>query len=541
MIKNILLPEKIGNYFIFPKRVIGFFLGKNVIKATQLYISGQRKTVVEKYLEEPLEGPNNIYSNDKISNAIEKIIQKIDKYDLIKVSLPGSVVIFKELTLPFTDLDKIRMVLHFEVESSLPFSIEESVIDFIIIKQNLKIKESTILACIAQKKDVKDIIDIFKKVGVNVMSIGVDVIDIYSLYKYIYLESQGTDIILDIEFAYTNIIYIENGNLRLARTVHQGIGTILKAISDDMKIDNNTAFEYFLRFGVEISENQDYNLAVNKAMSEFISSLQFTLNSFKNLYPHFSNVKQVILIGNEIKKLEEFLENKLNVKCELLSSTKILHNNNITFKENYFPNSGIISLATALQTSENEQFNLLRKEFEVKDDNILNKQIIVFLTLFFMIFAPLLGYSYYQKSKLEMEVNNSKKEVITKLKNEFEITDPLILKSLPEVIQTSKSKLNEEKNIWFAFSQHTRLSFLEYLNELSSIIDKDAIGLKLKKLTIFTAAPDVITLQGEVKDFRALGILENQLNESKLFSHVSVPQETKFNINITTQKNEELD
>src|SRR5438876_1157981 len=109
MIKNILLPEKVGNYFIFPKRVVGFFLGKNIIKATQLYVSGSRKTIVEKYFEEHLEVSNTLSQNDKLSRAIEKIITRIDKYDSIKVSLPGSLVIFKELTLPFTDLDKIRM------------------------------------------------------------------------------------------------------------------------------------------------------------------------------------------------------------------------------------------------------------------------------------------------------------------------------------------------------------------------------------------------------------------------------------------------
>ena len=44
------------------------------------------------------------------------------------------------------DLDKIRMVLDFEVESALPFSMQEAVVDFIVIRQNLKEKESTIYA-----------------------------------------------------------------------------------------------------------------------------------------------------------------------------------------------------------------------------------------------------------------------------------------------------------------------------------------------------------------------------------------------------------
>lgn len=541
MIKNIFLPEKIGNYFIFPKRVIGFFLDKNMVSATQLYFSGQRKTIVEKYIQEPLDIINNLSLNDKLSQVIEKIIRSLDKYDSIKVSLPGNLVIFKELKLPFTDIDKIKMVLDFEVESALPFSIDEAVTDFVVIKKDIKKKESTILACIARKKDVKELIDIFKNAGLQLSTVGVDVIDIYNLYKSIHPNATENVIILDIEFSYTNVIYIHNGHIKLVRTIQQSTENIIKAISQDLKIDQITAQEYLNRFGLESSEDKEYNKAINSAMNDFISALQFTLNSFKNIYPDSFEINKLVITGNNINNLDNLLKNKLNIDCQNLNMTNVLQNNNIKVKEPYIQNISIRSFATAYENVENENFNLLKKELEIANVSLLNKQILTSLLLFFLIFIPLIGFSYYQTSKLQKEVDNSKKEVIAKLKNEFEISDPVILKNLNQVIQAAHSKLNEEETIWFAFSQNTRLSFLKYLNELGKIIDKSAIGLNLKKLSIFTTAPDVITLQGEVKDFKSLGILENQLNESNLFSHVSVPQETKFNIDITIKKNEELE
>ena len=74
------------------------------------------------------------------------------------------------------------------------------------------------------------------------------------------------------------------------------------------------------------------------------------------------------------------------------------------------------------------------------------------------------------------------------------------------------------------------------MQELSAIIDRQSLGLDLKSLSIENG---IITIEGQVKDFKALETLENELNESKLFSHITVPQETKFTIKLTIKKNEE--
>ena len=51
MIKNVFIPEKIGSYYLFPKRIIGFDVGKTNVHACQLYMYGNKITI-EKCLEE---------------------------------------------------------------------------------------------------------------------------------------------------------------------------------------------------------------------------------------------------------------------------------------------------------------------------------------------------------------------------------------------------------------------------------------------------------------------------------------------------------
>ena len=75
-----------------------------------------------------------------------------------------------------------------------------------------------------------------------------------------------------------------------------------------------------------------------------------------------------------------------------------------------------------------------------------------------------------------------------------------------------------------------------YLAELTKQLDKKALGLSLKKLTI---TPDLILISGEVKDYPALQLMETELNESLYFKTLVPLQEISFNVNIKI-KNKEI-
>lgn len=541
MLKNIIIPEKIGNYFLFSQRIVGFDINKKFVNATQLYVQGNRNIKIEKYFEEKLILNDSISETEKISHAINNIISKVKKYDYIKVCLPAYLVIFKELTLPFTDLEKIKSILDFEIEPILPFSIDEAVSDFITTKIDKKNKTTTIFVAVARKKDILELIEPFKLIGINPSSIIVDIIGIYGLYKSLPSNLQSNEydtILLELEFNYINIIYLQNGQLKLVRSISQGIYQIVKSFANSVNIEFDRASEYINKYGIFEIENEEYSKALNNALFDFNSNLAFTLSSFRTLLPSFSEIKKISVIGKgvDINNIDKYLYSKFNIPCELITINTILQNN-ITTKEK-IPNSAILSLSIAYPTETNENFNLLQKELEITNKNLLMKQF--FTTIFFilLIISMLIVHTHIQIKKLRKEKIQSQTELMNSLKNTFNITDPAILRNPSEMINSSNSIVNEEENIWFSFSKNARFSFLKYLQELSSIIDKQAIGLNLKSLSI---SEGLITLEGEVKDFKGLEILENELNESKLFSHVTIPQETKFTIKLTIKNNEGIE
>lgn len=109
MIKNIFIPEKLGSQYLFPQRIVGFDIGKIHVTATQILLKGTT-TTIEKCITLPLE-VNSVPYEERVSKAIALILEQVDPYDALHTSIPSSLVIFKELKLPFLAPHKIRMVV----------------------------------------------------------------------------------------------------------------------------------------------------------------------------------------------------------------------------------------------------------------------------------------------------------------------------------------------------------------------------------------------------------------------------------------------
>ena len=153
----------------------------------------------------------------------------------------------------------------------------------------------------------------------------------------------------------------------------------------------------------------------------------------------------------------------------------------------------------------------------------------------------LLVNSIFTIRSLSSEIKASETEAITLLQRQLGLT---IVKgkkggavSLDSVNAQANSEIAKKENIWFALSNENRFSFLAYLQELSTRLNREELGLDLRQIIISKDA-NTMTLEGQVKNFEALRMLEDDLNQSTLFQLVSKPQDLKFNVKIilTTQR-----
>jgi type IV pilus assembly protein PilM len=539
LIKDIFLPEKIKSYYLFSKTVVGIEINKTNIIATKTRIAGNTSTI-EQVIEENIPEEISEENLEKTSPALQSIFSKIGKYDEIHTVLPSSVAVFKELKLPFSSREKISMVVGFEIEPLLPFSLRDAVIDFVITREIPEEKSSEIIITAVQKQQITQHLQLFEAVGLKPDVITVDIISLYGLYQNMdaYKQLPGGTILIYITSYTTNIILMINGQLKTVRTLPKGIIALTKQIAQDLNKTPQEIIDHLLRFGLETNDSPEYSAAIEKTISDWWNSIDFTLNAFSRQLLNQQPIAKIIFLGKGalIKGLIPFLGQKSEIPCELFNPEYINQTAALTIKNiNLITPINVISVSASLPLPTTVDYNLVQKEFKSSDSSLLLKQFIVLITLTIGLFTTLITHYSLQTSKLNKEIKSSEQESLAALTSTFTTLEGET--NLGDAIDEAEQEVEEQKKRWFAFSQQSRASFLQYLRELVDKIDKKSTGFNIEQLTI---DEDTLTIKAEVKDHDALKVLGRELSQSKLFKPFESPETPQFTLKIPLVKSEEL-
>lgn len=531
MIKNIFLPEKIGSYFLFSKRIVSIDITKMALYGTVVLLKG-RTISVEETLTVPIEQSYQNQNQEHIVAAIKKVISLVPKYDELRVSFSSAHVFFKELKLPFIEREKIAQIIAFEVEPLIPFPVQDAVIDFIITKTIPEEKSSHILVACVQKTYIADYIALFERAGTNLNTIVIDFFGLIGLLTAIpnYLSDNRSTVVVDFEYNSTKVAYINNGQIRFIRSIAQGINQVVKSVSEALTISMQESLDLIMRFGLTATDSPQSTEVVRTAYKKFFDVVGYTISSFANQSEE-KNISQVIFFGpeSEIKGITDFATELLGMECALFDTQKIASVPHIIIKKNGIPLSHLISFSTAVPWPLLDTFNLVSKEFTPKKTKLLLFQLITFISLVLIIFGLVVTQYTLQIIKIRSEAIQSEQEGLEILKEQFKKI-PQDENDLEEVVSLAQKEVESEKETWFAFSYANQARYLQYLLELTSKIDRKTLGFVIQKLTI---GEGTIILKAQVKGHESLKILERELRSSSLFSYVEPQDETNFTMHIS--------
>ncbi len=522
-IKDILLPEKIKSYYLFSKTVVGIEINKTHIIATKTKIAGTTSSI-ELIVEEKISEEVSEEDFARTSPALTAIFAKIGSYDEIHTIIPSSIVVFKELKFPFAARDKISMIVGFEIEPLLPFPLRDATVDFIITREIPEEKSAEILVTAVQKQQLIQHLAMFEAVGIKADVITVDMISVYGLYKHIpaYQQLQGGTVLINITGHATTIACMVNGQLKTVRTLSKGISVLTKQIAQAVNKTPQEIVDHLVRFGFDPAAPSEYSPAIEKVFSDWWDSINFTLNSFSAQLLNRKPMAKIIFLGTGslIKGFVPFIEKKTGISCTLFTVEGI--DASITLKNsNQITPVNVVSASATLPLPETVDYNLVPKEMAASNNFLLLKQLIVMTVLTLGLFTALVTHYFIQTGKLSTEIHKSEQEALKALSSTFKnVENPK--KLTDDVINDAEKELQEQKARWFAFSNTSRASFLQYLLELSKI-DRKKIDLEVDQISI---GEGVLTLKAKVRDHPALKIFEHELYQTKLLKNIEIPQET---------------
>jgi Tfp pilus assembly PilM family ATPase len=559
MIHNLFIPCRIGNYYLHTKKVLTIEVTPIVVYGLLFEYSAKKIILKEKYTI-------SLKENSYLAqiNAIKKIVSSAGKVDEIISNCATPAMVFKELQLPFIGKDNLKIVLPLEIENILPFSLDQAVINFMVTNEDLEKKVSTVLVCAVRKQDIDEQYELFKKADVSLDVLTVDVFALYHLYQsYIgqntiekksvisKVSLQGnlvpfykrlftifshkktkdavnqsqqilqnfnperTEVLVDIGYNSIKVLYIKDNILSAVRVIPFGIGQTIETLQDQAE----KSYEDMIH---SLSSGHIDSVLLDK-IKKIFDEIAKTLLYFQQkeglayLAPHkismtgfYTNFAVFI---EQAKSYFGSIVIPIDMK-KCLESVSVSYDSKINITSEYFR-----SISCALSWHYQVDNNLLETIAREKELRAVSLQTVVMVLTSLLCLGAVWWRSSEQLQRWQTAYNVSRKQLLTEIQDQMNL-DVRGEKNLKALVEKTESVLKRERQLWFSFTQQNEASILEYLQDLSVAIDREAIGLELKSLHIDYQK---VIMSGTVKDFPALDIFYEELQELKLLKLVDRP------------------
>ncbi|MBW2192481.1 MAG: pilus assembly protein PilM, partial [Deltaproteobacteria bacterium] len=137
-----------------PRTIFGLDIRSDAVSAVLLK-TGFRGSWIEAHQHVPVPDPEDI--GTAIDRSIETIMEKIDIAGSVCIaSFPSEQISYRNLRVPFKSQKKIRQILPFELETTLPFPVSDIVIDFHAVTVS---EPSDIIAAAVEKSRLESYLD----------------------------------------------------------------------------------------------------------------------------------------------------------------------------------------------------------------------------------------------------------------------------------------------------------------------------------------------------------------------------------------------
>jgi hypothetical protein len=584
---SLFIPSHIKEKFIIKTTNLYVYINGKDIQCNLVVVEGNTRAII-KQAHKTLE---LLDTSDDIQTLIGKTIAELIfgwKFDYCVCVIPSRDVMYKVMEFPFDDMEKIKMVIPFEIESQLPVPLSDCSIDALLLERKVIDKKNIIakvLAVIMKQESVSFYREIFKKSLINLNSITVDIAEIIIDNQKKKMEKDSYIIFIENNIAINALIYVQ-GALQAVRLIYEFKDTtdifssdVLKQqdsntneennkdkntfekeeIKNDTKEDslhteitqyhNPTILEEELSHSVKpinskekTIQNKNLFIKENGLVSKIDSLISFIIKQY-NISKDFLGL---YCIGKNLTEESVFASGTISgISLEKYQEIKYIKNDiklifKETINESVFKNtSSELVLVYSMAWYESLRFNLALEEKAVYAKQQIKKQIITFFILIILVIVTFFTWNFIKINNYKKAVDTIEHEAINFLKREFSLT-ARHTGSLEKALKECEQIINFNENTIPPLVVDSKYQFLTIFDSLSNILDKDLVkGFEINEMrwkNNISNNTNQFFIQGYVADFNSLHIFEKTLQETNLFMFVPPLQNTKFNLTLLVHK-----
>ena len=167
------------------------------------------------------------------AQVLGELGRQVGTSSVVICALPGDRVMTRFIELPFSDPKRIDSVLGFELEGQIPLGVEEMLYSYQPVGQ-AESGDTEIFAAAVKHEYMERYLGDLQEAGIDPRVITLDTTSYVNLYDH--LVGEGTVVFVDIGHRTTKICIVEDGRLRLARSIGRGGAAVTEAIAAHFEI-----------------------------------------------------------------------------------------------------------------------------------------------------------------------------------------------------------------------------------------------------------------------------------------------------------------
>lgn len=303
------------NLFKLKNSFLGIDIGSRNIKAIQIRESSQGWWI-EKLAILPISLGTLRQGLFLDLNLGEQIFKDLSKQMEIGkrgsyLGISGQNAIVREIELPLMNDQELAEAIYWEADKVLPYSVEDAIIDWIVLEQDREIDQKMRVLLLAGRKDyIRSFLKPAKNARVRPQNLSILPIPLIQVLKQIPEFTQYTTVaVIDMAAEATHVLITKDGLPRLSRTIPTGGNDFTEAIANSFTIPLEEAEQVKIEFGslhVQEIDLAEVDLANNPylGIEEILYNVsQDIIGEIRRSFVHFQlhnrgqEIQQVYLTG----------------------------------------------------------------------------------------------------------------------------------------------------------------------------------------------------------------------------------------------------
>jgi len=517
------------------QKIIGLDIGSYSIKAVEIVNSFKSYEIVNFY-ENVIPNLEDFSSEVILPVCMEQLFKENNlTADRIITAMPGQYISSRVMPFAFSDPKKIKESIYGEVEDRVPFELDDMIIDHQILGNAEN--QTLVLVVMTRKNFLRTFLEHLERIEINPKLVDVDSLALYNLAPYLKTEPGQVAAIVDVGHEKTSVCIVQDGILRMFRSIKHGGKAITEFLSRDLEVDYNEAQRVKHRVSRIVwkdddptdMEAEDIRIArrIGLSANAIVKELGRTFYAFKTWEK--TPISKLFLSGGtaKISDFDKYLSENLAIEVEKsnLFQTGLLLDPELKKYSEVIPQAVSIGLRAVSGVKRQSLINLRKGEFAYNQDyeSILkvSSSVMRYLGVGMLIItlSYISQYVFYknQISSLQEEFKREYFKQVPETKRKYAGSKVVFAKLQKDAFSRLQTDISQKRQAVVEFQQSSGgPGALNALKELSDAVPKELkIEITSYEYNMNADHTGRLIIKGETNDSEGFGAVSRLIDLMK--------------------------